>query len=262
MRALETKRSALFLALARRYGRRRLRRSFEAFLASDLDAVRRLASETPLVVAANHVAFWDPFLVVALDEALGTESYCLMDAHNLARLPFFGWIGAVALDRSSPRAALAHLHASAALADRPGRLLWIFPQGRQRPADARPLGLEHGVRLLARDTGLPVLPVAFDYRFHEAPRPYALARIGEPFTFAEAPGAAFLPELERRLVEGLERTRLFADAGPSAVPELRPLVGRGPGERLPFGARLLGWLGGGRRARQALPAAADGGRHG
>ncbi|MBI4952486.1 MAG: lysophospholipid acyltransferase family protein [Myxococcales bacterium] len=252
MSAPRVRRNRFVLALARRYARRRLRRAFAGVWGNGLEAVRARAAETPLVVAANHVAWWDPFMVVLLDELLGTESYCLMDAANLARLPFFGWLGAVPLERRDARTSLADLRASAALADRPGRLLWIFPQGALRRAHLRPLGLQQGVRILARDTGLPVVPLALDYAFGEASRPLALASFGTPVTHAEAPGGRFVPALEARMVAELERiehevARPGDLVGGSST--FVPLLGRGAG-RLPLGARLLTWLGG-REARHA-----------
>jgi len=136
------------LSIARWYAHRRMARAFDGVFVAGLEQARELATREPLVIAMNHVSWWDPFVVVLVDAALGAESYCLMDAENLERLPFFGWLGAVPLRRLEPRLALADLKQHAALLDRPGRVVWIFPQGEQRPAHLRPLGLQRGVSVL------------------------------------------------------------------------------------------------------------------
>ena len=79
-----------FLHLARRYVRRRMRGAFDGVYVAGLAAARERAARRPLIFAMNHVAWWDAFVVVTIDEALDTESYCLMDTENLVRLPFFG----------------------------------------------------------------------------------------------------------------------------------------------------------------------------
>ena len=223
-----------FLAMVRRYVRRTLARRMDGVHVAGLEQTRALAARGPLVLAPNHVAWWDPFLLVALDEALGTEGYALMDAANLRKLPFFGWLGAVPLDRSSPGAAGAGLRDAAARADRPGRALWLFPQGRQRPAHLRPLGLKPGIVTLARLADAPVVPVSLAYPFREAPEPAAAIVFGEPLL----PGRSdLLSTLEQRIVAGLERIDHFAE-GAQTMDTLIDSRSRSPQHGL--GARLLG----------------------
>ncbi len=140
-RAGDTRHPA-FLRVARRYTRRRISRRLDGLWVSGLDEARAALAGRPLIFAANHVAWWDALLLLPLDEALGGLGWAVMDARNLRRLPFLGWVGALPLDRSSPERSRGCLQACAALLDRPGRALWIFPQGRQRPAHLRPLDLQ------------------------------------------------------------------------------------------------------------------------
>ena len=142
--APDVRRKAWFFSLARRYVRRKFARSFDGIHVAGLEQARALVAREPLILAATHVAWWDALFAIAMADLLGGESYCLMDADNLRRLPFFGWVGAVPLDRSSPKRALRDMKAAATLLDRPGRVLWIFPQGRQRPSHLRPLDLQPG----------------------------------------------------------------------------------------------------------------------
>ena len=52
----------------------------------------------PLRLAATRGAVCDPVRVLLLDEALGGLGWALMDAENLRKLPFLGWVGALPLD--------------------------------------------------------------------------------------------------------------------------------------------------------------------
>ena len=229
------RRSAAFLALARRYVRRRLSRGLDGFFADGVEGARAAVRRGPVILAANHVGWWDSFLVIALDEALGTEGYALMDAESVRRLPFFARLGALPLERGGRAKARAGLEAAAARLDRPGRALWIFPQGDHRPAHLRPLGFAPGVRLLARlAPHASVVPIAFQYAFGERPAPAAYAHLGE----AIPAGRLDLHALESAVEAGLAR---IDGALSGALPPLPPLVAarvRGPDEGL--GARLLG----------------------
>jgi 1-acyl-sn-glycerol-3-phosphate acyltransferase len=129
----DTRRPA-FLTLARAYARRRVARGLDGLWVNGLEEARAALADRPLIFASNHVAWWDTLLLLPLDEALGGLGWAVMDAENLSKLPFLGWIGALPLDRSSPDRSRQCLQSCAALLDRPGRGLWIFPQGRQRPA--------------------------------------------------------------------------------------------------------------------------------
>jgi len=230
------------LSLARRYARRRARRELDGVWVAGLDEARALAAAGPVIFAATHVSWWDAFMVVLADTALGTTSHCLMDAENLARLPFFGWIGAIPIDRSGGSKARAGLRRAAELTAAPHAALWIFPQGRQRPAHLRPLGLQPGVELLARLCKAPVVPVSLSYQFREGERPAALLRFGAPLS------GGGLAELEGALIAGLDEIDSFVDQGPAAAPAFSALVsGPAAPSQDGLGARILRWIGG-RRA--------------
>lgn len=229
-------RSPTFLRLVRPYVRRRISRELDGLWVSGLEPLRARLAGGPLLLAPTHVSWWDAFLLVALDEALGAEGWCLMDADNLARLPFFGWIGALPLDRTGGGRARRGLEFAAAKLSGPGKALWVFPQGRQRPAHLRPLGLEPGVRLLQRLTQAPVVPISLNYLFREGERPAAFAAIGRPVE------GDLLPGLEASLVQGLDAIDRFVDRGQG---DFLPLVApHGARSEAGRGARLLRQLGG------------------
>ncbi len=224
-------RSAWFLGLARPYVRRRLGRGLDGFYAEGVEAAREVARRQPVILAANHVGWWDSFLVVALDEALGTQGYALMDAESVRRLPFFARLGALPLDRGGAASSRAGLRAAAAKLSGPGRALWIFPQGHHRPAHLRPLGFLGGVSLLARMAPeAAVIPIAIQYAWGEQPMPAAWAHLGAPLRGDDA------GELERAVEDGLARidAALAGEAPP--FPALVKPRAKGQG----IGARLLG----------------------
>jgi 1-acyl-sn-glycerol-3-phosphate acyltransferase len=228
-------RSPAFLRITRPYVRRRLSRGLDGLYAAGVDAARDVARTRPVILAANHVGWWDSFLVVALDEALGTEGYALMDAESVRRLPFFARLGALPLDRSGTSTARAGLREAAAKLDRAGRALWIFPQGHHRPAHLRPLGFQGGVSLLARlAPDAAVVPIAFQYAWGEQPAPAAWAHLGTP---VDARGLD-VARLERAVEDGLARIDAALAGTEPAFPALvRPRVRSPEGG---IGARLLG----------------------
>ena len=201
-RAGETRHPA-FLRVARRYTRGRISRRLDGLWVSGLDEARAALAGRPLIFAANHVAWWDALLLLPLDEALGGLGWAVMDARNLRRLPFLGWVGALPLDRSSPERSRGCLQACAALLDRPGRALWIFPQGRQRPAHLRPLDLRPGVQTLHASSGVDLVAVSIDYVFLERARPAAVVRFSPPIPGADVGGEALLPAVEGAILDGL-----------------------------------------------------------
>ncbi len=201
-RAGDTRRPA-FLRLARPYARHRISRGLDGMWVAGLDEARATLGNRPVIFASNHVAWWDPLLLVVLDEALGGLCWAVMDSVNLRALPFLGWVGALPLDRSSPARSRECLERSAALLDRPGRGLWIFPQGRQRPAHLRPLDLKGGIGIMHARSPVDVIVVSLDYIFLERDRPAAVVRFCPPMPGADIGASALLPAVESALLDGL-----------------------------------------------------------
>lgn len=202
-RAGDTRRPA-FLRMARVYAHRRVAHRLDGLWVSGLQQARIALRDRPLVFAANHVAWWDTLLLPVLDEALGGTGWAVMDAESLRRLPFLGWLGALPLDRSSHDRSRECLEASADLLDRPGRALWIFPQGRQRPAHLRPLDLKPGIGIInARMPAADIVTVSLNYVFLERDRPAAVVRFSAPYRGTEIAGPNLLSTLESGLLDGL-----------------------------------------------------------
>ncbi|MFM9034549.1 MAG: lysophospholipid acyltransferase family protein [Mycobacterium sp.] len=240
-RAGDTRRQGV-LRQARRYARRRVSRGLDGLWVSGLDEARAALAGRPLIFASNHVAWWDALLVVVLDEALGGLGWAMMDAENLRRLPFLGWLGGLPLDRSSPERSRECLEAAVDLLDRPGRALWIYPQGRQRPAHLRPLDLKPGLRVMHAHNPADIVVVSLDYVYLERDRPAAVVRFGAPIPGQAAAAAAVLPAVEAALLDGLA----VIDRAVTAATDGRRARSH-PGDPLPGFAPLV------RPARTLLP---------
>ncbi len=213
-RAGNTRREA-FLRLARPYARRRVARGLDGLWVSGLAEARAALAQRPLIFVANHVAWWDALLLLPLDDALGGTGWAVMDSRNLHSLPFLGWVGALPLDRSSPQRSRECLQSCADLLDRPGRGVWVFPQGRQRPAHLRPLDLKTGLGIMHARRPVDLVVVSIDYVFLERSRPAAVVRFSEPIADASPVGAspaggeaeagsALLAAVESALLDGLD----------------------------------------------------------
>jgi 1-acyl-sn-glycerol-3-phosphate acyltransferase len=213
-----------------------MRRAFDGVFVRGLERTRALAERGPVIVAANHVAWWDPLFTVLLDELLGTTGYALMDEKNLGRLPFFGWLGAIPIVRDDARLALEQLRASARLLSSPGTALWIFPQGTQRPAHLRPLGVKSGVTRLSLDARVPVVPLALNYLFRQTSEPAALASFGAPLAAEERGRRTFVEALERSLEDELDAIDAFATEG---IGEFWAVIAPRRSGDTPASARLL-----------------------
>jgi 1-acyl-sn-glycerol-3-phosphate acyltransferase len=229
------------------HARGRLRQRFGAVRILGLEAARGLARERPILVVANHQAWWDPLVALVLSDALGADGQAMMDARNLRRLPFFRLVGAFGVDLADPRDGALALRYAARQLSAPGRLVWVFPQGAERPGWQRPLGFLAGSAALARlAPAAAVLPVGIRYVFGAWERPDLLVSIG--------PALPPQPQVEpaRRAQEAAveaELDRLDALVGAGEVAALPALL-RGPPDRWGAGAeallaRLTGWWLGG-----------------
>lgn len=148
----------------------------------------------PVILAANHLAFLDsfvlPLVVPRRVHFLGKQEYFTgTGAKQRAVATFLRSLGAIAVDRSGGRAALAALDASAAVLER-GGVFAIHPEGTRSP-DGRLYRGRTGVARLAMRTGAPVVPVAIQGTDKVQPRGQAVPklgriglRIGAPMDFA------------------------------------------------------------------------------
>ncbi len=189
---------------------------------------RDLPPDLPLLVVANHISWWDGFVLRALQETLRPKDRLgvVMLEPELRKRPFLRWLGGLGLTPGSPaslrglvRALERERHASPALT------VVFFPQGRIWPSHRRPLGFQPGVRLVAQALApVAVLPVALHLEPGRHPAPTAWVSAGRP----RSDTAWTVEDLERAVEDELRRVYAYlAFAGESAGEEpwdpFRPL---------------------------------------
>lgn len=141
----------------------------------------------PIILAPNHRAYLDPPYL----SLVTTRQLHLMAKDSLFRVPVFGaYIKAMgafpvkrgAADRGALKQAMAELKA--------GRVMGIFPEGtRAEPGTLLPG--EKGFALVAKQTGVPIVPIALEGTDRVLPKHGGLHRarvtatIGKPMTAAE-----------------------------------------------------------------------------
>ncbi len=179
---IEARKQALFNAWFAGHARARIQRTFERVSVRGVAGVREIAAGAPLLVVSNHTSWWDPLVILhASEHLLGTDGHALMDAKNLRRLPFFARVGAFGVDLDRPADGAAAVKYAARLLDRPRRLVWVFPQGAERPVTERPLGFRAGAAAIARVARRAItVPAALRYEFAGTERPVLYLSFGEP----------------------------------------------------------------------------------
>lgn len=188
---IPARKSRWFNAWFAAHARSRIQGSFGAVLASGVEATRALAAEAPLLLVVNHSSWWDPLVILhASQHLLGVDGYAMMAAENLRRLPFFALVGAFGVELDRPADGTAAIRYATRLLDRAGRAVWIFPQGRERPSDERPLGFRAGAAQIARVARRArVVPVAVRYEFAGEEQPRLYLAFGAPIEAPRDPEA-------------------------------------------------------------------------
>jgi chlorobactene lauroyltransferase len=175
----------------------------------------------PMIICANHSSWWDGYVATVVERALGVDGYLMMEEAQLSRYFFFRWAGCFSVDRHNTRSALQSLqYAAKLLKERPGRMVWLFPQGEILPNDRRPLVFFNGSGYLARMTA-PVLlyPLAIRIEYLAEQRPDLFISLGEPLLVhpEEANTPGFLKSctklVEERVTAELDALRTDVIAG-------------------------------------------------
>ena len=215
--------------------RSRMRARFGAVRFLGLSQAREVLAAGPAVVVSNHACWWDPLVALLVTEALQAQGLAMMDARNLPARPFLRLLGAFGVDLSSRTDGVAAIRYAARHLDGPGRLVWIFPQGRERPEDPRPLGFLGGAAAVARlAPGCRVLPVGIRAVFAGSERPELLISLGEAVDGGDARAQEQAVEAELDRLDGL-----------LAAGELERMetVLRGPSDGAGgLAERLLSWM--------------------
>jgi 1-acyl-sn-glycerol-3-phosphate acyltransferase len=171
----------------------------------------------PLLVVANHVSWWDGFLLREVHRRVRPDApfHVVMAEAELRRRPLFRWMGAIALPDGplGPRAMLRDMEAICA---RGSPVIGYFPQGRIWPSHRRPLGFRRGGEWLARSLApVMVLPVGLHLEPLNRSAPAAFVAVDRPFPVWQTiqPGM-----LEARVEAALGRIHSALDVHGEAAP--------------------------------------------
>jgi 1-acyl-sn-glycerol-3-phosphate acyltransferase len=175
---IEAAKSPLVTWFLARDAEARLRRSFDAWHVGGISKLRGILATRSVLVVSNHTSWWDPIVLQWLcHRVLQCDAYAMMDARNLERLPFFRRVGAFGVDLTSARDGVRAIQYGAGLLERPGRLVWIFPQGKETPI-TRPLVFRPGAAAIARRARAAVVPVGIRYELGATAKPTLWVSIG------------------------------------------------------------------------------------
>ena len=230
---LTARRSPLFERVFRVYNRNLIRRRFEGLRVAGLEHLRATDGEdAPVILYANHSSWWDGLIACEIGMSAGVEQYAMMDEQQLRGYQLFRRLGAFSIDHTSGRTQMRSIEYAASLLRGDGRTrmsdgeqtmkraLWIFPQGRERPNEARPLALRSGTaHIIRRVPKALLLPVAMRYEHLGDFRPEAFVRIGagRVITSESAIDVRRTTELmEIELTATLDRVRADVIAGETA----------------------------------------------
>jgi 1-acyl-sn-glycerol-3-phosphate acyltransferase len=127
----------------------------------DCQGLDHIPPRGPVIIAANHISYFDPLCLAVCIDAAGREVRFLAKA-ELYRNPLLGWVlrgaGQIPVYRESRDAARSLQDAVAAMRD--GAAVVIYPEGTTtRNPDFSPMKAKNGVARLAALTGAPVVPV-------------------------------------------------------------------------------------------------------
>jgi len=190
-----------------RYVSRHLRRHFHrVWLRTDPQSAD-LPGDRACLVVTTHFSWWDVLVGYWLARRqLRIESYAPMDEAQLRRYRVLARLGVYSVDRHSRAGLRTFVEYTTGLL-RPGRAVWVTPQGAIVSSRRRPLSFQTGVGHLARRAApLIAVPVAIVYEFLDEPRPEIFVRIGAPrrIEAGSEPAAAVARRLERDLTAELD----------------------------------------------------------
>ena len=168
-----------FNFVLRRWLGRVLRRRFHGIYVFGAEHLRALDPAWAVIGCVNHTNWWDGFVLYVLSHRLvAHDIYLAMEENNLRRYRFFTWMGVFGIDLTDRRAALPGLRYALRLLT-PGRLIWMFVQGRLLSAGV-PVEVRPGALFLAGRTDARLLPLVLRYEWLSESRPSIFVRVGEP----------------------------------------------------------------------------------
>lgn len=185
---------------------------FSGLLILDDDDLKGLAKQHgAMIVAPNHIALWDVVFIIAQVP----ELMCIMKG-SILRNPFLG--GGARLAGYIPINSISQMLKSAILQLKQNEQLLMFPEGTRTKTNAQWLNpLKGGIAVLAKQAGVPVIPVFIrsNTRFYEKNWPLykkpefplkISIRVGRPLKINKGESVqAFRQRLEKVYIDELSR---------------------------------------------------------
>ena len=143
----------------------------------------RVSEGRPVIVCSNHPGWWDPALLILLQDTTMPEriGFGPMDEAALNRYAVLRKMGIFGIDPASRAGAAAFLQNGLRILSDPRAVLWVTAEGTFTDARIRPVRLRAGIAHLARRVPQAiVLPLALEYVFWNERFPVALAHFGAP----------------------------------------------------------------------------------
>ena len=196
-----------------------------------------LPHDRPLLVCANHVSWWDGFLIRELQKRLrpGAPLFTVMLQQELDKRWFFRPMGGLGLTPGSLRSVRELIRTLKEVRETmPNAVVSFFPQGRIWPSFRRPLQFEPGLRLItATLEPCTVLPVGLHIEPGNQVKPTAF--IAAASTVRGQP-EGLTQLVEQRVTGALDQTLNFlgaygehaADLWPSESQDLPEVDGHFP----------------------------------
>jgi 1-acyl-sn-glycerol-3-phosphate acyltransferase len=166
------------------YNRNLLRRRFDSFRVLGLELLLE-NKKAPTIIYANHSSWWDGLIAFQISRRTKSDSFIMMEEKQLADLFVFRKLGAFSVVRENPRQAKRSIdYAVKILSEKPGRKLWIFPQGEILPNDLRPLEFYNGLsNIIKRAGNCRIINLAIKYEFLGAFKPNIFVSIKKSPSF-------------------------------------------------------------------------------
>ena len=195
--------------------------------------------DRPIVLVANHISWWDGFLLREVQRTLRPAApfHTVVVAEQLGRHPMLRRLGGVPVTPSAPSSVLGMLRTLGRLRGRDANTVFAyFPQGRIWPSSRRPLDVRRGIEAVGRLLApVDVLPVSIHIEPLVHARPTPFLWLGEPISVSDSGDTVTSDEVEARLAHGLDRIRDALDRWgedvvehwPDAIRPTRPAASAG-----------------------------------
>lgn len=188
-----------------------MRRKFYNVVAWNTEVLETAVAESPVILFSNHASWWDAFVDHMVERVFRLNHFSLVDDRTLETQGWLKKIGAMPIDLTSARGAVAGLRSAREFLQGPavdGRFptLILYPQGKIVPTWKRPFGFQGGLAWLKKNVPQArLIPLARRFEFLHEDRPQILLNFGPAFAevFSDVAEEALTARLEECLNESM-----------------------------------------------------------